>query len=327
MIAGTPDRAPDLDLLVIGELNPDVIVADPDPVPVFGERERIVAAIQLTVGSSSAIAACGAARLGLRVAFAGVVGDDAFGRFMLGELAARGVDVSACTTDPAMPTGATIVLTSGHDRAILTAVGTIGSLDVEAIPAALVARARHVHVGAFFLQSHARDALPEFLAAARAGGATTSFDTNWDPAGSWEGVEPMLRVADLFFPNAAEARRISRRDDVEEAARGLARIGAADRSDGGPLIVVKLGADGALACRATGPVERTQALPVTAVDTTGAGDSFDAGFLGAWLGGASVAAALRSGAACGAFSASRLGGVDGQPTAEELDAALTAWGP
>ncbi len=315
----------DLDLLVVGELNPDVVLSDPDPVPVFGERERIVEAIRMTVGSSSAIAACGAARLGLRTAFAGVVGDDAFGRFMLGELAGRGIDVSACIVDPAIPTGGTIVLTSGRDRAILTAIGTIGSLDPDAIPAALVAQARHIHVGGFFLQARATDTLPPFLARARAGGATTSFDTNWDPTERWEGIEPMLRAADLFFPNAEEARRISGRDEVEDAARDLARIGAEGRADGGPIVVVKLGAEGALACTASGAFERTPAMPIMPVDTTGAGDSFDAGFLATWLRGGSVGEALRAGAVAGALSTRALGGVDGQPSADELDRALAAW--
>jgi len=94
----TADR--DVDILVVGEINPDVVISDPDPVPVFGEVERVVRSIQMTVGSSSAIFACGAARLQLRVAFCGVVGDDVFGRFMLDEMAQRGIDISACTVDP-----------------------------------------------------------------------------------------------------------------------------------------------------------------------------------------------------------------------------------
>ena len=111
----------DIDVLVVGEINPDIVIADPDPVPVFGEVERVVGSIGMTVGSSSAIFACGAARLGLRIAFCGVVGDDAFGRFMLDAMAERGIDVSACVVDPHRPTGATVILTSGRDRAMLTA--------------------------------------------------------------------------------------------------------------------------------------------------------------------------------------------------------------
>ncbi|HET9521444.1 MAG TPA: sugar kinase [Candidatus Limnocylindrales bacterium] len=315
----------DLDLLVVGEINPDVVVVDADPVPVFGERERVVEAVRLTVGSSSAIAACGAARLGLRVAFAGVVGDDAFGRFMLEAMAARGIDVSSCTIDPSRPTGATVILTSGHDRAMLTALGTIGELDLDAVPASVVGRTRHVHSGAFFLQGAGRERLPSFLEAARAIGATTSFDTNWDPDERWDGVAAMLRAADLFFPNAAEVRRIAGIDDVERAARELARIGVEGRADGGPLVVVKLGVEGALACRADGPFVRTPAMPIDPRDTTGAGDSFNAGFLRAWLDGGSTVDALRYAAACGALSTRGLGGVDAQPTPAEVMSALAGW--
>src|ERR1035437_5591262 len=89
----------DIDILVIGEINPDIVVADPNPVPVFGEVERVVQSIHMTVGSSSAIFACAAARLGVRVAYFGVVGDDSLGRFMLDALRVRGIDVSTCVVD------------------------------------------------------------------------------------------------------------------------------------------------------------------------------------------------------------------------------------
>ena len=318
--------ARDIDVLIVGEINPDIVISDPDPVPVFGEVERVVDAVRMTVGSSSAILACGAARLDLRVAFCGVVGDDAFGRFMLEELAGRGVDVGACTVDPARPTGATVILTSGADRAMLTAMGSIGALDVDAVPAALLDRARHVHSGGFYLQDTSRDRLPAFFAAARERGLTTSFDTNWDPTGRWEGgVIDMLRAADVFFPNAAEACRIARTDDVETAARTLAATGSHGRTDGGPIVVVKLGAAGALACRADGELVRVPAMPVAPVDTTGAGDSFAAGFLRAWLDGGDLRASLEVGAVCGALSTLRPGGVDGQPTLAAAREALAGW--
>ncbi len=250
----------DIDVLVVGEINPDIVISDPDPVPMFGEVERTVGSIVMTVGSSSAIFACGAARLGLRVAFCGTVGDDPFGRFALDEMARRGVDVSACTVDPARPTGATVILTSGRDRAMLTAMGTIGALDVGTIPAALIDRARHLHSGAFFLQETSRERLPGFFASARARGLTTSFDPNWDPSGRWDGgVVDMLRSADVFLPNEAEARRIAGLDDVDAAARALAIAGSDGRSDGGPIVAVKLGAAGALACRADGQIVRVPA--------------------------------------------------------------------
>ena len=319
-----PNR--DIDILAIGEINPDIVVFDPDPVPVFDEVERVIGSVHMTVGSSSAIFACGAARLQLAVAFFGVVGADAFGRFMLDAMRERGIDVSACVVDPGRSTGATVILTSGRDRAILTEMGTIGAMDVDDVPESLLARARHVHSGCFYLQETSRDRLPAFFAAARARGITTSFDTNWDPTERWDGgIAEMLGACDVFFPNAVEARRIARVEDVEEAARSLARTGARGRTDGGPIVAVKLGAAGALACSADGPLVRVPALPVEPLDTTGAGDSFNAGFLRAWLDGADLRECLRWGAVAGAISTQRLGGIDGQPTLDDARAALGGW--
>src|SRR5690349_16504837 len=87
--------APDtrFDILVAGEINPDLILSG-NVIPEFGQVERLVDAASLTIGSSSAIFACGAARLGLKVAFIGVCGDDVFGHFMLDEMSRRAVDVS-----------------------------------------------------------------------------------------------------------------------------------------------------------------------------------------------------------------------------------------
>jgi len=320
------DPARDIDILVIGEINPDIVIADPDPVPVFGEVERVVGSVVMTVGSSSAIFACGAARLGLRVAFVGVVGDDPFGRFMLDAMAARGVDVAACTVDPTRPTGATVILSSGRDRAMLTAMGTIGALDVDRVPDALLGRARHLHLSCFYLQETSRDRLPGFFAAARARGLTTSFDTNWDPTERWDGgVHAMLGAADVFFPNEAEATRIARVAEPEAAARVLSTRATDGRADGGPIVVVKRGVDGALASRAGAAVVRVPAMPVVPIDTTGAGDSFNAGFLRSWLDGGGIAASLELAAACGAISTRSVGGVDGQPTFAEATAAVDAW--
>jgi sugar/nucleoside kinase (ribokinase family) len=88
---------------------------------------------------------------------------------------------------------------------------------------------------------------------------------------------------------------------------------------------VKLGAAGALACSADGPLVRIPAMPVEPLDTTGAGDSFNAGFLRAWLDGADLHEGLRWGAAAGAISTQRLGGIDGHPTMDEARAALRGW--
>src|SRR5512136_3282490 len=105
----TPSPERPFDILVAGEINPDLIL-DGDVQPAFGQVEKMVDSATLTPGSSSAIFACGAARLGLKVAFVGICGDDLFGHFMLEAMKDRGVDVSAVRVDPDRQTGLSVIL-------------------------------------------------------------------------------------------------------------------------------------------------------------------------------------------------------------------------
>src|SRR5512139_1181094 len=108
----------DFDIVVVGELNADLILRG-DVTPAFGQVEKIIDEATLTIGSSSAIFACGAARLGLRTAFIGKAGNDEFGRFMLRELQQRGIDTRGVVIDPNLPTGLSVILSRPFDRAIL----------------------------------------------------------------------------------------------------------------------------------------------------------------------------------------------------------------
>lgn len=318
------------DLLVAGELNPDILVVDPAAQPAFGQVETIVEAIRMEIGSSSAITACGAARLGLRTAFVGVVGEDPFGRFMLDALDGADIDVSGCRIDPTVPTGATVILTHGADRANMTALGAIDRLRGDDIPRELLAAARHLHVGSTYLQPALAAELPELFAEARSLGLTTSFDCNWDSTETWgDGIDPLLREADLFLPNFEEARRITGRTSAPSIAGELIRRATEGREAGRPFtLAVKHGAGGAVAMRGTWQYEVAEAavLPVELVDTTGAGDSFDAGFLYGTLVGWSLRDTLELAIACGSLSVTAIGGTAAQPTLEAARAALTAAG-
>lgn len=303
----------DLDLLVLGDANPDLVLTG-DVEPVFGQTEKLVADARLVVGGSGAIAACAAARLGLRVGFVGVLGDDVFGRFMLGALTERGVDVSRCVTDPDRPTGLSVVLSRPEDRAILTSVGTIADLRAEMIGDDLLGTIRHVHVSSYFLQDALRPALPALFERAHAAGATTSVDPNWDPAERWDdGLLPLLAQTDVFLPNAAEACAIGGLAGAEIAAETLARRG--------PTVVVKSGSEGGLAVE-RGEIVRVASIPTAVVDTTGAGDVFDAGFLAGRLSGWPLRRSLELAVACGSLSTRAVGGTGAQPTMEEAVAAM-----
>ncbi|MFI6567306.1 carbohydrate kinase family protein [Streptomyces sp. NPDC050534] len=298
------------DLLVIGDVNPDVVLGPVGGLE-FGQREQLVEHGRLVLGGSAAIMACGAARLGLRVAFAGRVGDDAAGAFVRQALASRGVDVGHLVVDPQLPTPLTAIVTTGDgDRAILTSSGCLAATGPRDVPAELLAGARHVHAASFFLMPRLARSLADVFAEARAHGATTSLDTNDDPAGRWDRalLDPVLKVTDMLLPNAAEARALSGADQLTDAAQSLTRYG--------PTVVVKDGADGALAC-AGGELLRVGAVPVEPVDAVGAGDSFDAGFVAARLRGLELRASVEVAVACGSLSTRDHGGTAGQPTWDE----------
>lgn len=320
----SPAGARALDAYVIGDVNPDILVVDADPVPAFGQVEKLVGTIRLTVGGSSAITACGLARLGLRVAHGGIIGDDLLGRAVLEALHAYGVDVSTISVDAAIPTGATVHLCRGDDRALLTATGTIDRLRAEDVPREILDKARHIHAGSTAIQPRLRPGLPALFREARAAGASSSFDTNWDPEQRWDGIDGLLATADAFFPNGREASLISGVSDPLEAAHALVARGrgAGRAEDAGPLIVaVKLGAAGALVVRG----DEALHLPadrVTVVDSTGAGDSFDAGFICGMVAGRPLEEMLALAVACGTLSTRAVGGVDGQATLEEAEALL-----
>jgi ribokinase len=215
--------------------------------------------------------------------------------------------VSAVKIDPSAPTGVSVGLARADDRAMLTAPGALAHLRVEDVPEEVIARARHVHVSSPFLQDGLAPGLSALAGRAR---GTTSLDTGWDPRERWD---MPVDAFDVLLPNAEEALRLAGRSDgdVEAAARELAARG--------PLVVVKLGEQGALAVDG-GAVTRVSAPRVDAVDATGAGDSFDAGFLAARLAGASLEDALALACACGALSTRRAGGTAAQPTLEEARA-------
>ena len=279
-----------------------------DVTPEFGQQEKLVGGISLVIGGSAAITAVAAARLGLRVALAAAVGADPAGRFMLDQLAASGVDVGAVVVRDDAPTGMTVALSRGGDRAILTALGAVATLTATDVPASLLAGARHVHASSWFLlQDCLGPGLAALLSAARSAGVTTSLDTNWDPSGRWgdELLTAAIAEADMLLPNEAEALRLSGADDLDNAIGALLAAGPR-------RVVVKLGERGAICADGT-TRQRVSMPPVPPVDTTGAGDCFNAGLIAGLLDGLSLAEATALGCAAGALSTGAPGGTGSAP--------------
>ncbi len=301
--------------LVAGELNVDLILQGYQTFPTPG-KEVLVDDLTLTLGSASAICARGLARLGNSVTFLGKVGPDAWGDFCIQALKAAGIDISRIICDPRLKTGITVSISSPSDRALVTYLGAIVELSGEDLPDSLLREFTHLHVSSYFLQEKLRPSVKQVFSRAHQLGLTTSLDPGYDPSETWGGdLRETLLETDVFFPNEVEASALTGRSEPEEALRGL--------QNGRTLVVLKLGREGCMAFDKNSIV-RVPAFPVKPVDTTGAGDSFNAGFLHAWQRKLPLLGCLRYGAASGALSTLGLGGIGAQPTLEELEIFLKA---
>ncbi len=296
-----------LEVVVIGELNIDLVLRD-IPMPEY-EKEKLAGDMRFTMGSSSAITAHNLAALGTEVGFVGKAGMDAFGHYMISQLTAGGVDTRGIQSQSDLKTGATIVLANPPKKALLTYMGAMRHLTSADLNWEYIRQARHLHLGCFFLQTGIRPDMGRIFAQAHKLGLTTSMDTNWDPDEQWgDDLMQALPHTDIFFPNEDEAIRIARAADVDEAIAKLRKMVR--------ILVVKRGSEGATVC--VGDEEwSAPAFHVDAVETTGAGDSFNAGFLHAHLRGQSWQEAMQLGNACGALAVTEIGGTEAfkQPAA------------
>jgi sugar/nucleoside kinase (ribokinase family) len=290
------------DVCVVGEINPDLILYGL-PKDLQPERESLIEGFRLTLGSSSAIFAHNLSVLGTRVGIVAKIGADALGKMALGWLSSGGVDVTHVLHGTGTTaTGLTVILAHAIERFILTYPGTMFELRFEDLDLDYIFSARHLHVSSYFLQKALRPKISDLFCEAQRKGLTTSLDTNDDPEALWgDDLRDVLRHVDIFLPNEREAKKIARTDDLAQAITDL--------SGGASLVVVKLGALGAMARR--GAEEwRSAAVRVDAVDTVGAGDSFDAGFIHRYLQGASVEECLKYANIAGAYSTTRDGGTE-----------------
>ena len=292
---------PRFDVTIAGELNLDLILYGL-PQELAPERELLASDMALTLGSSSAIVAHNLAALGSEVGFTSCIGKDDFGAIALQRLRAIGVDVSTVTTLPGKKTGLTVILPRPEWRNILTYSGTIAELRTDHLDIGFLSDTRHFHLSSYFLQTGLQPFIPELFKRLKSAGATISLDTNDDPADEWaSGVEKLLPLVDVFLPNEREAQKITGTNDLDSALAKLTRSV--------PLVVVKLGQKGAMACRGSERVT-VPPVPVECVDPVGAGDSFDAGFLHAFVRKESLRTCLESGNLAGALSVTRPGGTE-----------------
>lgn len=292
---------PKFDVVIAGEINLDLILYGlPEQMPV--EREILASSLVTTLGSSSAILAHNLSVLGTSVGFVCRAGQDELGKLALERLAESGVDLSQTQFDASLNTGVTVLLPHGERRHILTYPGPMAEMRVEDLNLAYLRSARHFHLSSLFLQKALQPGLPQLFRELKSAGLTLSLDTNDDPDDQWGGVlHELIDLVDILLPNEDEVKRITGRATIEEALDALApRVG---------LIAVKCGARGAVVQQGAAR-DWIAGVRVEPVDTIGAGDSFDAGFLSAWFRGESPGAAAALGNLTGALSTLRAGGTE-----------------
>lgn len=294
---------------VIGELNADIVATGLSSAPTPG-REVIADDIQCTLGSASAIFACGVAKLGHPVSFISMVGADDFGRYCLEALEQAGVKTDQVMRNTAARTGITVSLSTKNDRALVTYLGAISLLTYDQLSLGALRGHSHLHMTSYFLQTGLRPSFARILKEARLMGMSTSFDPNSDPEQKWgSDIWEVLAQTDVLFLNESEAMQLT---GSERAREALKRLGSHVR-----CAVIKLGAKGAMAIL-DNKIARVHGVRVKAVDTTGAGDSFAAGFISAYVQGKPIEECLRVGNVCGALSTLKPGGTKGQPDSAAL---------
>lgn len=296
-------------IVVIGELNVDLLAVGLSNPPKMG-NETLVKDFEMVLGSASAIFATAIRKLGHQVTFVSQVGNDQFGNFCVAALRAAGISAKHILRRSDLKTGVTISLSGARDRALVTYPGAIADFSVEQLPPAILKNSHHLHMTSFFLQAALRPSFAEIFRQARNQGLSTSFDPNSDPTGRWTSdIWDVISQTDVLFLNEREALRLTRARTIKSAAQKLGRLTN--------CAVIKLGSRGAVAVK-DGELVTMPGFKIRAVDTTGAGDSFDAGFIFAHLKGSSLNDCLRIANACGAMSALKSGGSAGQPDEKSL---------
>jgi sugar/nucleoside kinase (ribokinase family) len=299
------------EVIVVGELNADLILDGLEGrLPEVG-KEIIAGSMTLTLGSSSAIFASNLSSLGTKVRFVGMTGNDLFADLVVGSLEEKGVATSDVIRSDTFRTGVTVACSYGNDRAMVTHPGAMEHLTASMVPGALFRQGNHLHLSSVFLQKGIRPGLNELFSRARSSGMTTSCDPQWDPDEKWDlDIVNFLPLVDVFLPNREELLHLTGAATLNDALSSVA--GYAN------MVAVKMGEEGAMLW-SDGRTIRQPVFPNSRiVDTIGAGDSFDAGFIHGYIRNAPPEECLRLGALAGAINTTGAGGTTAFPGLEAV---------
>jgi len=313
-------------LVAAGDANVELVLPQLQAAPRFGQELVVPEMILRAAGSAANFALCGAS-LGARTGFAGCLGIDRFGEVVLQAFRDAGVDTQWLRLLEDQTTGISVALVrKDGERSFVTYQGTNARVALQDITACCEGDAppRWLHLGGYHLLDQVRgEPAMKLFEEARKRGIATSLDTGWDPRG-WSAatvkvLRDTLQFVDVFLPNALELRALTGESSPRRGAERLVQSGAS-------TVVVKLGPKGCLVVTRRDQ-RRIPAFDVRVVDTTAAGDAFNAGFVVSMLSGATVARAAVFGSAVAALRISRQPKESLFPTLQETTAFLMRWRP
>lgn len=286
---------PELDLLLAGTVFFDLVFTG-FPRPPAPGTEVWTEGMGSAPGGIANLAVA-ASRLGLRTALASGFGDDLYADWLWSVLRDQErVDLRYSVRHAGQHTPVTVALSYDDDRAFVTHGHPWPTSVGEMLADPPRARAVLVDLGDPVVRQQ------DWWRRSAADGALVFASAGWDPEQQWDGrILEEIGGCHAFIPNAVEAMGYTRTSNVEAALDALAeRV---------PLAVVTLGRDGVLAAdRTTGERERVPAVPVEAIDTTGAGDVFAAALVLGTLQGWSLAKRLKFASLCSALTVTQVGG-------------------
>jgi sugar/nucleoside kinase (ribokinase family) len=295
------------DVAVIADIFADVVIKG-DEKPTFGQVETLADSYEIELGGSGPIFASQFVKLGGTVALLTIVGNDSMGNMILSRIKEIGIDTEYIRQSTKNKTPLGLNISVNEDRSLMTVLGTLNEISADIIDETLLDHIKHWHIAGYFLLPTLIGFWPGFLDILKKKGITCSLDTNWSPLGNWDQVLKILPKVDLFLPNEEEAMAITGKSDYQRAGIELSKLA--------PLVVIKRGEHGASVFKDGKEFSATNQEywegGIKVIDTTGAGDSFDGGFIYEWLKGASLEECLKTAIICGISNVQDIGGIRSQ---------------
>jgi sugar/nucleoside kinase (ribokinase family) len=295
------------DVVALADACADLIIVSKEK-PAFNQVEKLAESYEIEVGGSASIFASQVAKLGGTVALISVVGNDPLGKFIVDKMQRIGIDTRHISKSTIAKTPLGLNISVDGDRAMLTVIGSLREVSFALVTETIISQTKHWHIAGYFLLPQLHGEWLRFIKGLMSKNISISLDTNWAPDGNWKQVKELVPCLDIFLPNENEAIAITGQADYLSAGIELSKMCK--------LIVIKRGSKGASAFVAG--KETFQAVPkemqetLKVIDSTGAGDSFDGGFIFEWLRNATLEKCLKTAIACGTSSVQAMGGINGQ---------------